>query len=470
VNRAHFWFSALLALAALATPTFGQYLVEKPGLPGSAAGPPGGVSNGPGSAAGPPGGVSNGPGSAAGPPGGVSNAPASELQENVEILRRLLDGAFAGVYGVSAHKRLTGVRLYPMIGPAQLSEDGHQLTSMASVYSADAAAPLTEGVYLKDCGVVYTATLPSTGFDPLPGSKAGSGSKAPSDDWDRIRKEIRGETPEPEGRPLAGHQPLSEVILKVLAENGKHFTSLNEGERITVAITFRGAAACTACHQNPWSKEDLYKTYPGTNLAAPIPATKSSSGAPVNPNSPGAPGASQPGTGSGPSAPIESGVPLRASQETPAWVTEVRNEVLLGDLHLKQGKGQEAVAAYKTAMVHMEQGIDRKRFAESGYIAGDLPFMLAGVDLLNKLAQAYVATGDEESARRMLGTASDLAKKAEGLTGAPATTNPKSGLPAKLVVTVSKKQLDLMSDGKMTFEMFCKAATVDYVAAPADKK
>jgi hypothetical protein len=385
----------------------------------------------------------------------------------VEILRRLLDGAFTGVYGVSAHKRLTGVRYYPMIGPAQLSEDGHQLTSMASVYSADAAAPRTEGVYLKDYGVVYTATLPSTGFDPLPGSKAGSGSKAPSDGWDRIRKEIRGETPEPEGRPVVAHQPLSEVILKVLAENGKHFTSLNEGERITVAVTFRGAAACATCHQTPWSKEDLYKTYPVSDLAAPIPAAKSSSGAPANPNPPAA---GQEGNPAGASPPIHYGLPSRPPQETPAWVTEVRNEVLLGDLHLKQGKGQEAVASYRNALTHLEQGIDPKRVTDSGYVPGDLPFMLTGVDLLNKLAQAYVAAGDEESARRMLGSASDLAKKAEGLTGGPAAPNPKAALPAKLVVTVSKKQLDLMSDGKMTFEMFCKAATVDYVAAPADKK
>ena len=51
--------------------------------------------------------------------------------------------------------------------------------------------------------------------------------------------------PEPEGKAVSGHQPLSEVILKVLAENGRHFTALADGERISVAVTFHGAANCT---------------------------------------------------------------------------------------------------------------------------------------------------------------------------------------------------------------------------------
>ena len=87
-----------------------------------------------------------------------------------------------------------------MIGPAQL-EDGRLVLGQ----HIDSAAPHTEGVYLKDYGVVYTVTLPPTGFDPLPASKPGSGSKTPPDDWDRIRKELRGETPAPEGKAVPGH-------------------------------------------------------------------------------------------------------------------------------------------------------------------------------------------------------------------------------------------------------------------------
>ncbi len=47
--------------------------------------------------------------------------------------------------------------------------------------------------------------------------------------------------------------------------------------------------------------------------------------------------------------------------------------------------------------------------------------------------------------------------------GAPA-------LPAKLVVTASKKQLLDVASGKMNFDMFCQAATVEYVNPPAEKK
>ena len=181
---------------------------------------------------------------------GTKPAPA-DMREDVEILRRLLDQALLKAYGLPAGKTdgvhsYGPVRFYPLIGQAQLSDDA----TRPSAVNGDHAAPNIEGVYLKDYGAVYTATLPSPTFDPVAGSKVDAGGKAPLDPWERTRKELRGETPEPEGKAVSGHQPLSEVILKVLAENGRHFTALADGDRITVAVTFRGAANLHNCHQS----------------------------------------------------------------------------------------------------------------------------------------------------------------------------------------------------------------------------
>jgi hypothetical protein len=250
---------------------------------------------------------------------------------------------------------------------------------------------------------------------------------------------------------------LSDVILKVLADNGKHFTILSENERITVAITFRGAANCTNCHQNPWQAAP---NGPSSVPSYPYPVPSNPGYKLSDPTSP--PVTTAPGT---------TAAPTDKPMETAAWQSDFKNDTLLGDLHLKQGKGQEAAAAYLKALTHLETAIDHKRFSEKGYIPGDLPILLASVDLMNKVAQAYVVAGDDEAARKALQNSARLAKEAETLAGGAATTaNPKSVLPTKLVVTVSKKQLDLMGDGKMTFEMFCKAATIECTAPPAEKK
>ena len=42
--------------------------------------------------------------------------------------------------------------------------------------------------------------------------------------------------------------------------------------------------------------------------------------------------------------------PAAQPPATPAWMTDVRNAVLLGDLHQKQGKTQDAIEAYQKAL------------------------------------------------------------------------------------------------------------------------
>ncbi len=436
MNRTFPWAAALLGLAAVAAPAPAQYV--PPGVPAIQPSDVDFVQK-----------VRAAP------------SPAADMQEDIEIMRRLLDGAFAEEYGF--HGKGGSPFIFNFNAPIVTTHNTYpQQPGQGWSGIVGHPVPQTEGVYLKDYGVVYTATLPYTGFDPLPRNDPGTGGKAPPDDWDRIRKEIHGETPDQPGKTVPAHKPLSEVILKALADNGKHFSALADGERISVAVTFRGAANCANCHQNPWNPGQ--PNLPLTTWQA-LPdgwynyANKSDSrGTPGSPTQQGQPAKA-------PSS-VEPQVP-----GTPAWMTDARNAVLLGDLHMKQGKTKEAIETYQKALQQMGQSVTPSSSKED-QVAG----LLTAVDVCNKLAAAYVQAGNSDNeASAMLKRASELAKKAEDLTGGGAATANKATeapgtLPAKLVVTVTKKQLDDVGSGKMTFEAFCKAATVEYVNPPADKK
>ena len=74
-------------------------------------------------------------------------------------------------------------------------------------------------------------------------------------------------------------------------------------------------------------------------------------------------------------------------------------------------------------------------------------------------AQAELAKGDLKAAEAALATARQL-QEAPPKTAAPPA--PRQPLPAKLIVSATKKLLDQVGSGKMTFEEFHKAATVDF--------
>jgi hypothetical protein len=411
----------------------------------------------------------------------VTPVLTGDMQEEVEILRRLLDNSFAEVYGrsppLSSGEYL--IQFGTSGGPQPMGSmtpggmpPARYLGSMRDVWDgagsmtpggmpparysrAERPAPDLEGVYLKDYGVVYTVTLPPPPGNPLPGPTVGVVNRTPLSPWERTRKELRGEKIEDEGKPVNGSPSLSEVILKVLAENGKHFTRLAEGERITVAVTFRDAVGEYHVPIQSSVREHL----------VPIIDAENSSGE------------SQPGSSTNRNPMPPGGGGRVASEEGAAWLTDVRNAIQLGDLHLKQGKGQDAIAAYKEAADKLSKEVLSRRIAQARDIRQFTPdkvlFLLMGVDLYNKLAEAYVKMGRSEDAHEALQKASELAKQAETLTGGAATANPRPStpaLPSKLVVTASKKLLDEVGSGKMTFEAFRKAATVEYVRPSADKK
>jgi hypothetical protein len=411
----------------------------------------------------------------------VSVVLPADRQEEVEILRRLLDKSFEAVYGrfrfPMGHFSSAG-----MGGNSDSGWTGMLVLNERNFDLSDHPATPLEGVYLKDYGVVYTITLPPPPNQMSPGPSAGAVTQPALSPWERTRKELRGEKIEDERKGTVGSPSLSDVILKVLADNGKHFTRLAEGEQITVAVTFRGAMNCASCHETQ-NRLRLRLTPSGGSTGGPPQGMAPALGAFFSFDGRGAESADAAGSHQIDGASSSGGLtPSSGSADAPgdfaAWLTDVRNAVRLGELHLKRGKSQDAITAYKEALARLEKEMLSRRSATMatgvGVTAGDVPVLLVAVDLCNKMAQVYAQMGDVESGRAMIQRASKLAKQAEQLTGTAAEANPRPStpaLPSKLIVTASKKLLDEVGSGKTSFETFRKAATVEYVKPPvADKK
>jgi tetratricopeptide (TPR) repeat protein len=153
--------------------------------------------------------------------------------------------------------------------------------------------PTLEGVYLKGQGVVYTATLSS--LQP-PRSSGKAEVPKPVSEWDSVRREVRNEKEKPKPPEPSKPPELSDMLLKILAENGQHFSRLGENESLTIVVTV---------HEK------------GPSAAAPKPA-----GQPPQPRS----------------------TPKSAKE------SKARDLELLGDLHMKQEHYGQARDAFREAM------------------------------------------------------------------------------------------------------------------------
>ena len=342
--------------------------------------------------------------------------------EEVEILGRLLDRAVGRLPGVAAHQAVHG------LASVAFSPDGKRLATSEpySVRLWDAAkgkgvhdypglagTSLAQGTYLKGHGVVYALGLPGyVGPVVSDGAKSRGGSALT--DWERARRELAGQKVEDKAK-ASEDVSLADALLGVLAANGKNFTQLPGNESVTVAVTLAGSqTSCLSCHTAATAAVPMK-----IKVVAPPPGN----------------------TGGGGSA--------TASENA-------RRPELLGDLHLKQGEHDKAVAAYRTALAAAgSQNAD----------VADLKVMEVAV----KLAQALAAQGKADESRRVL---SDLAAMAGKATKAPpppasGTTPGTMALPPRLLVTAPKAALDAVGSGKMSFEEFRKAARVEHLTFPA---
>jgi tetratricopeptide (TPR) repeat protein len=337
-------------------------------------------------------------------------------------------------------------------------------TSLAHDYSE------AEGTYLKGHGVVYSLTLPPPPQDPLP-APAKSGPK-PLSQWERVRKELRGEKVEAaDAQRTRQDVRLADAVLKVLADNGQHFTQLGDNEQLTVAITFRGGS-CVSCH----AAREAQPAKPGGGTGRASDFDKPSGG---KADAGGGPrsgsGGGTPGSFGGIDAFADTGAGADRVFKPDSQVqqTEVQNYLLLGDLHLKQGRAKEAVTAYQKALdLHQKPAAGKPGDSQAVHSN------LTAIELQTKLAQAYLSLGDQDSARKTLHDLAGHARGVEELVQVPrgrtvGVDKPSAAglpLPAKLIISAPKKLLTEAGAGKISYEEFKKAASVQYLTFPAPEK
>jgi tetratricopeptide (TPR) repeat protein len=140
--------------------------------------------------------------------------------------------------------------------------------------------------------------------------------------------------------------------------------------------------------------------------------------------------------------------------------TELQSGILLGDLHLRQGQYKTAITAYEKALALAQKALERQPDQKQQ--------ILTLTELYSKLAQARLGAGEADKAREALEHAmayARLAEKASGK-GEEGGGPPKESalpLPSRLILSVPKKLLDQVGSGKMSYEEFRKAASIEYV-------
>ena len=125
---------------------------------------------------------------------------------------------------------------------------GLHLPAHRGIHGIPTAEPV-EGYYLKGLGVTYSVSL-AVLSQPKVKAPARPAHK-PISQWERLRKELRGEKVGAEdGVPERREETVVDTLLKLLAENGHNFSQLPENEQLTVAVTLRSGENCTNRHVN----------------------------------------------------------------------------------------------------------------------------------------------------------------------------------------------------------------------------
>jgi hypothetical protein len=362
------------------------------------------------------------------------------MYEDIEILRRILLGKLQKVYALpSAQSKhvLTHTSTSDGVKRRWLSRGSYDnpkqgmfggnggvgetsvATSNQYLVPSSPRSPGLEGFYLKGKGVFYTMTLPRLAGDPR-----ALGTETPSkplSEWERTRKEMRHEKVGTADKELGRKGPgLTETILKVLAENGHHFARLDDKETLTVVVTFRAPSLAGWLSGEVVLQQGLQGD---PELVARLKT-------------------------------LDEKVKAKKALGEEDVVLAVRDYELLGDLHARQGKSQEALACYAQA-VRLLNG-NSSQFKDAKQVAG----------LYGKVAQVYLALQQNEAARKAILTSLEYLKRIDDSETKPAKSakgRSSVALPAKLIISASKKVLDQAGAGKMTFADFVKEAQVEYL-------
>ncbi len=374
-----------------------------------------------------------------GPGEGAAAPDRREMEEDVEIMRRLLNRSLSAwqvqeaeaarhEFAFSPDRRHLATRDGNTYKLWDVST-GRLIRQVPLKAASPAGFVPAEGVYLKGHGVVYTVTLPPTAHCLK--TTTAKASPKPLSDWERARSELRGNPAEPASAHAPAPPSLADTVLRALAKNGHHFKHLGPNEKLTVVVTFRR---------------------PGQGPGGPASAASAALAQQGQPT-----GVVPAGGFSGSAATAQSGhapqsQPMFSGSGRPA---SARDYELMGDLHLKQGRSGEAAQSYMKALELKPGG--------SGS---------AAVTTLNrKLAQAYLQFAEsmqsprrDEFVRRAIGLLERVAQETGAGQLAPAP------LPGRLVVSVRKSVLEQAGSGKLPFAEFRQAAHVEFQPAlSADK-
>lgn len=376
----------------------------------------------------------------------VKLADIAPLYEDIEIMRQLLDrrlrdfgrpdGQRAGyetqqlsqvthngqpnsALDATAQTFLGAVNRY-----GNQSNDATYSDMMNRYYtpSSRSAAPV-EGVYLERAGAVFTVTLPAPAGDPRPSSPKAATAPA-ADEWEKTRKQLRGEKSDATSTPPAHPPTIGDVILRTLADNGKHFRRLDNDDRLTVVVTF---------HRHRTQPSAMNDYQPASAFVQNVaPSSKANNRAALADWMVG-------GTAASPTRDLE----------------------LLGDLHLKQQQYDQALESLQRAIAAIEKEVQ---------VHPDVAASRRLSELLTKQAQALLATGKADEARAALEKSRRINIDLTGTPNAPKPVQPEAAkLPAKLIISARKDLLDAVGSGKIDYEAFRQQVTAEYLTLGEEK-
>jgi hypothetical protein len=336
------------------------------------------------------------------------------MDEQIEIMRALMirklgvgGGPVIGrpvvTFGATYDPSATGYGTTLVDGPAN---PYHSQAANRAMPSTGAEGSV-EGVYIEGTGVVFAVVMPATGQDPRPGA-VGPKSEPILSDWEKEQRRLRGE-PIPDQSPKPTYDSVGDVLLKLLADNGKNITGLKDDERVTITVVFRSSG-------------------PPQPLAV-TENTRFSAGMGTRGFEFGSTAASGP-------------------------FAEDQALEMLGDLHMKQGEPQQAIDAYRKAVAAAEA--DSAKNPDAGHKRLH--------SALLKLASAWLVAGMPDEAARTMDRAKALGATSPQTANRAVRPPPRvaTPLPARLTISAPKKLLDQGGSGKMSMDEFRKQATVEY--------
>jgi tetratricopeptide (TPR) repeat protein len=141
---------------------------------------------------------------------------------------------------------------------------------------------------------------------------------------------------------------------------------------------------------------------------------------------------------------------------------------------MKQAQFQQARDMYAKAVDACKKALEKRGTAE--YRTADSLVELELVEHLTKLGQAWQGQARNEQARKILQEIAQLTQRASSSPGT-APAKPPAGprsmpLYNRLTISASKKLLEEVGTGKMTFDDFRKKVIVEYLdfSKPASEK